>query len=378
MIKSKLIQYLFLISIISFPKSGIVFSGIPVTVNLVFFSLIALIIFFEKKILTKSHYGLFLIFLICWSFLVINRSELLLNSIGAKFGIAYWFVLIPLMWIVLAEQFRNDHFATIKFLIIALTFTSLFGFQQFLFGLDSMKVDGLTIAYGDSYSRKNLALVFADNSQSTKIPSTFQGGNIWGQCFALVLVWVIHFKIWRQVNSKVLKVLSVFSPAVGVYLSFSRTALIAAFFGILLSFLANLKVRRFFLVPVITLSFIFFFLITQTSNRYTFESLTNSAGRSNQWQNGFQSLSFFDWLLGSPQRFDGVSVQMEGLLGLLAQVGLVGFAFLVWLWIKIFPLKFNVIGLTLLFCVFVDSTYVSPPLLEIPILLLIMTPKDAL
>jgi hypothetical protein len=241
-----------------------------------------------------------------------------------------------------------------------------------------MKVDGLTIAYGDSYSRKNLALVFADNSQSTKIPSTFQGGNIWGQSFALVLVWVIHFKIWRQVNSKVLRVLSVFSPAVGVYLSFSRTALIAAFFGILLSFLANLNVRRFFLMPVITLSFIIFFLITQTSNRYTFESLTNSAGRSNQWQNGFQSLSIFDWLLGSPQRFDGVSVQMEGLLGLLAQVGLVGFAFLVWLWIKIFPLKFNVIGLTLLFCVFVDSTYVSPPLLEIPILLLIMTPKDAL
>lgn len=374
----KIHQYLFLIFLVSFPKAGIVFSGIPITVNLVVFSFIALVIFLEKKILTKSQYGLFLIFLTGWTLLVINRSELLLNSNSAKFGVIYWLLIIPLMWILFNEQYRNSNFASIEFLIIAFTFTSLYGVQQYLFGLESMKVEGLTIAYGDSYSRKNLALAFADNSQATKIPSTFQGGNIWGQSFALILVWVIHFRIWRYVNLKALKLLSVLSPTVGVYLSFSRTALMAAFFGILLSFLSLSNIRRYFLMPTIVTTFFIFFAISQSSNRYSFESFTNSAGRTNQWKNGIQSFGILDWIFGNPPRFDGVILEMEGLLGLLAQVGLVGFGYLVWLWLKIFPVKFNVIGLTLLLCIFLDSTYVSPPLLEFPILLLIMTPNKLL
>jgi hypothetical protein len=126
------------------------------------------------------------------------------------------------------------------------------------------------------------------------------------------------------------------------------------------------------------MALIVFFTSNLSLGRYSFESFTNSAGRSSQWSAGFTNYSLTDWLLGRTSIASGASFHMEGVLGVFGQVGVVGFLLILFLWVNIFEQRFMWLGLTTLICLILDSTYLTPPLLLIPSLLTLANIEGAI
>ncbi len=366
------------ISTFLFPKAGLNLQGIPFTVNLIVIGMLIIhcfLCYFTQFELTKL---ILLSLMVPWLALCLSRSSALIENRTLRFGSIYWFLLVPFFWVSVECLRRSGRVISPRLVVYCSLGATMFGIGQFLWGLNFLKIMGLTIAWGDSYDRKNLNIFSADNSIGTKIPSTFQGGNIWGQCSALILVWVVVFQAWRMFNSKLLQLASVASPFVAVFLSFSRTAVVAIVVTLTVYFLRDQK--RFLGVGAL-ISFLAL-LVFSTSNlslgRYSFESFTNSAGRSSQWSAGFTNYSLTDWLLGRTSIVSGASFNMEGILGVFGQVGVVGFLLILFLWVNIFEQRFMWLGLTTLICLILDSTYLTPPLLLIPSLLTLANIEGAI
>ncbi len=352
-----------------FPKAGFNLNGIPLTLNLMMvILLVSLTLFRHSHQVTQVQLRVLSI-LGPWTLLCFFRSTPLIESRTLRYGLIYWCLIVPIFWITVECINRSGKSISPKIAIYCSFAATLFGIGQFLWGLNFLKVKGITIAWGDSYERKNLNIFNANDAIGTKIPSTFQGGNIWGQCSSLMLVWIIVFQVWRVFNSRLLQIATVLSPSIAVFLSFSRTAVVASVISLTFFFLREQKKFLRFI-----LFLIFVFVVVSTSSkfslgRYSLDSFTNSAGRTLQWSTGFSNYSVSDWLFGRNGSQLSSFVEMEGFFGLLGQVGIVGFFLLLFLWLNIFNGYFRWLGLAILICIILDSTYVSPPLLLIPSLL---------
>lgn len=364
------------VSTLLIPKAGLNWQGIPLTINLMMVMiLIALSFFRHFEHITQINLRL-LSLLLPWTLLCIFRSSPLIESRTLRFGLIYWCFIVPIFWITVESLNRSGIYINPKIVVYCSFGATLFGLGQFFWGLDFFKVKGLTIAWGDSYERKNLNIFNANDAIGTKIPSTFQGGNIFGQCASLILIWVIVFRVWRVFNSRLLQIATVVSPSVAVFLSFSRTAIVSAVVSLAFYFLRN---QKRILGSVVFLS-ILYFIISATSQvslgRYSLESFTNSAGRTMQWSTGLNNYSIADWVFGRNGIPASSFIDMEGILGLFGQIGIAGFLLLLFIWSNIFKGKFVWLGLATLICLILDSTYVSPPLLLIPSLLTVSKLRD--
>ena len=194
------------VSTLLFPKAGINTNGIPITVNLAIIAIViaASIFRFFQQISLASL--VIISILIPWFFLASARSTALVESRTLKFGAIYWFVIVPLFWIAIENLARNNQKASPKLVTHCSLAATFFGLGQYIYGLKFLNVPGLTIALGDFYERKNLSIFSDGSALGTKIPSTFQGGNIWGQCTALILVWIITFQVWNVYENKIMKI----------------------------------------------------------------------------------------------------------------------------------------------------------------------------
>jgi hypothetical protein len=359
------------ISTLLTPKAGLNWHGIPLTINLMIvtiFLFLSLIRHFER--ITQNNLRL-LSLLLPWTLLCFFRSSPLIESRTLRFGLIYWCFIAPIFWVTVDALNKSGISIDPKIAVYCSFGATLFGLGQFIWGLNFLKVTGLTIAWGDSYERKNLSIFNANDAIGTKIPSTFQGGNIWGQCASLILIWVVVFRVWRIFNSRILQIATVISPSIAVFLSFSRTAIAASVVSLAIYFL-RAKKRIFGFVLFLTFVYIIVSTTSQYSlGRYSLNSFTNSAGRTMQWANGFANYSIIDWLFGRSGTSASSFIDMEGILGLFSQVGIVGFFLLLSVWMNIFKGNFKWIGVAILICLILDSTYVSPPLLLIPSLLVV-------
>lgn len=357
------------ISTLLIPKAGLNWQGIPLTINLMLVtSLLVLSLIRHFEHISQNNLRL-LSLLIPWTLLCFFRSSPLIESRTLRFGLIYWCVIVPIFWVMVEALDKSGISIDPKIAVYCSFGASLFGLGQFIWGLNFLKVTGLTIAWGDSYDRKNLNIFNANDAIGTKIPSTFQGGNIWGQCTSLILIWVVVFRVWRIFNSRILQIATVASPSIAVFLSFSRTAIAATVVSLAFYFL---RAKKRFLGFVLFLTFVYFIVSTTSQfslGRYSLNSFTNSAGRTVQWASGFANYSIADWLFGRSGTPASSFIDMEGILGLFSQVGIIGFLLLLLIWMNIFKGNFKWIGVAILICLILDSTYVSPPLLLIPSLL---------
>ncbi len=354
------------ISTLLFPKAGFNYGGVPITFNIFCVLLIIIIYIFRffQQIQVVSFVAISL--LVPWFFLISVRSNSLIESRTLKFGSIYWFLIVPLFWIAVENLSKNNRSVPIKLILNCNVLATLYGLGQYLFGLRFLSVPGLTLAWGDSYERKNLSLFDTTNVVGSKIPSTFQGGNIWGQCSAIILVWVIVFRLWDVYVNKLMKISTVIMPSIGVGLSFSRTALFAAAATVFIFLIRNHDLRWRFIVGVFVTYTSLMIVSPANLDRFSFSSFTNSAGRTNQWQQGFENFSIPDWLFGRSNILPGSTINMEGLLGLFGQVGVVGFLILATLAIRLFSGELKWLGFCIFICLFLDSTYITPPLLLVP------------
>ncbi len=357
------------VSTLLFPKAGVNLNGIPITLNLLLIGI--LIIDCTMRYMSdfgKFHFIYFSL-MIPWLILCQVRSDILAENRTVRFGSVYWFLIVPLFWLSIELCIKAGHRIAPKIILYCSFGATLFGVCQFFLGLNFLRVNGVTIAWGDSYESKNLNIFESSFSVGTKIPSTFQGGNIWGQCSALILIWVVVFKMWKSFNSRILQFASVFSPCIAVFLSFSRTAVVTSLLCLGLYFLRDRKWFIKIAVYILAIFFLFSFSSRISGQRYSIESFSNSAGRSSQWKEGLSRYSVGDWLFGRSTTLAESSFSMEGLLGLFSQVGIVGFSLILLLWLKIFNGKYVWLGIGMLVCLILDSTYLTPPLLLIPSIL---------
>ncbi len=357
------------ISTLLVPKAGLNLQGIPLTLNLILVSFLVAFCILRYSNHLKMHDIILLSFILPWLLLCLIRSNALVENRTLRFGSFYWFLLVPFFWASMNCLKKSGRYVSPKLVVYCSFSTTLFGIGQFIWGLDFLRISGLTIAWGDSYERKNLTIFNSNDSTGTKIPSTFQGGNIWGQCSSILLIWVVVFQAWRIFESRLLRSATILSPAIAVFLSFSRTAVVASVFSLLLYFLRErtkvLGVGAFLSFLALTL-----FLTSDISlGRYSVESFSNSAGRSTQWLAGLTNFSLIDWLFGRSNILPDSAFHMEGILGLFGQVGILGFLIMVSLWVNNFKGSYAWLGLPTFICLILDSTYLTPPLLLFPSIL---------
>lgn len=357
------------LSTLLFPKAGINANGVPLTFNLLIVLMIILIYFFcFLQQINLSTWVIISLF-VPWFFLVNVRSNSIIESRTLKFGTIYWFLIVPFFWITIEILLRNNRKVPVKMVLYCSFAATFIGLGQYLYGLNFLKVPGLTIAWGDTYQRKNLTLFDSGISIGTKIPSTFQGGNIWGQCSALILVWIIVFQVWKVYEKRLMKFVVLAAPIIAILLSYSRGAIVAASVTILLFIISNSKINLRHIMGTLISMLVLLVLQPISLERYSPKSFFNSAGRANQWLAGFDNYSLPDWLIGRSTVTPGAAYHMEGLLGLFGQVGIYGFLLLTLIWVKSFGDQFRWLGLCIFICLLLDSTYISPPLLLIPAVL---------
>jgi hypothetical protein len=200
------------------------------------------------------------------------------------------------------------------------------GVAQYVLGLDALRVDGLTIAYGDSYAAKPL---FFEGGM--KIPSTYQNGNLLGAVFSC-LVW--YFILHRSARGRWWFVTAALAL---VLLSGSRTALLALAVTTLIFLIARFRAATLVgAACLIAVSYVALIRVAPAlASRYGFDSLFRSggSGRSVQWAFWWQNLDLSSLVLGDSSwrsLTPGTPVSnhslVEGLPGMVQQVGLLGLA----------------------------------------------------
>jgi hypothetical protein len=362
--------------ILLIPKAGINIGVVPITLST--FLVIAMIFCtLDRNIWLKSPY--FLIYGMLagtWILICFYRSDLLVAYTDLRFGTLMWFVFTPVFWLVINYGISKGLAISARNVIFPFGITVLFGIGQLLNGLNFLQIKGITLAVGASYQNKNLGVITSSDSVTSKIPSTYQGGNIWGQCAALILVWIIAEKIYEKYSSKLIKLIVIAMPVVAISISLSRTALIAALFGLIAHFRKSLiKILFYSISTILIVTFIVPTLNPVANQRYSFESFLQAGGRGAQWQSGLSSFTFSDWLFGGDNVIGNSTFRMEGLLGMVAQIGLIGVLILFLSAKKCSFFKVNAVTISLLTCIILDSTYVSPPILWIPPILALASKK---
>jgi len=358
--------------ILLFPKAGVKTGELPFLVSsFCALLLVAFLVIRKKKSEEHARVSGYVFFATWWYFLIIFRNSDFQFSSANKFAALSWFLLSPIFWI-LANKFRlSARTLNINWIYLCFSILSIYAISQYFFGLEFFQIPGLTIASGDSYLVKNLSIFEYKNVVAVKSPSTYQGGNLFGQTATIVLVWVLEVNSKKNYGSKALRLFMILSISAALLLSLSRTALVALAFGWLVYFSRSRSNGKGFLGIVVLFIVFAAYLEPVIFNRFSLTNLTSDAGRTDIWRQAFETYTPLDWLLGRVGPIPRRNVIMEGVFGLLSQVGLIGLIYLILCWKRAGLTKWPGVTAVFCFCVAIDSTYYYPPFMWIPALLLI-------
>lgn len=250
---------------------------------------------------------------------------------------------------------------------------AVFGLVQLFVGIDRTVVPGITLALGDSYLSKNNGILDQGTEEFSKIPSSYQSGNVWGTVSAFFVVIVAS----RVLNGRGVKGDLILLPLAGasVLLSGSRTAVVAVVtVGLVLAFRSSRLGRR-AVVTIGTMGAFFLAVWAQPGLllRLNVGSAvgSNAGGRTTMWPEVLSRMSLGDVLFGSLRFGYGTSSneQAEGWLGIVQQVGVIGVVFFVAVVVlatsgrlREWRLPFLVLGIAMI----LDSTYFVFPTLLLP------------
>ena len=250
---------------------------------------------------------------------------------------------------------------------------AVFGLVQLFAGIDRTVVPGITLALGDSYLSKNNGILDQGPEGFSKIPSTYQSGNVWGIVSAFFVIIVAS----RVLNGRRVKGDLILLPLAGVsvLLSGSRTAVVAGVtVGLALAFRRGRLGRR-AVVTIGTMGAFFLAVWAQPGLllRLSIGSAvgSNAGGRTTMWPEVLSRMSVGDVLFGSLRFGYGTSSneQAEGWLGVVQQVGVIGVVLFVAVVVlatsgrlREWRLPFLVLGIAMI----LDSTYFVFPTLLLP------------
>lgn len=374
--------YLFEFMNTVFPKAGIKFGGVSVTVAEILFIFSIIICFKDTfKVFFKVK-GLFIIYFI-FSFTIILSliSNLEFISLGAIFT-SVILIISPLTIII---GYNLNYEKAMKILMIALVITSVYSIMQWCIGIEKTAIYGLNIAYGDSFLDKPMGWGI-NGREAVKMPSTYQNGNGIALFYALAIPYLISYK-FNQIKVEKIKNISIFLGVIGLILSGSRSTIIP--FIVFLPYILKKIISKFKKKNQMLFLAIFIFLIifggiyimnfnnafiAQAIDRYVIDTISDPTGNGRIPQvihlfNTFLNESFFgvikNLIVGV---YWNVDVFTEGVLYILGKYGVIAFVTFIILLIKpiysMFKRSSELIAIGVL-CVFVaflvDTSFNYPP-----------------
>ena len=374
--------YLFEFMNTAFPKAGIMFGGVSVTVAEILFIFSIMLCFKDTfKVFLKIK-GLFIIYLM-FSFTIIMSiiSNLEFISLGAVFT-SIILIISPLTIII---GYNLNYEKAMRILVIALVITSIYSIMQWFIGIEKTAIYGLNIAYGDSFLDKPMGWG-VNGREAIKMPSTYQNGNGVALFYALAISCLLSYK-FKQSKVEKIKKISIFLGGIGLILSGSRSTIIP--FIVFLPYifkniLGKLKKKNQILVLAIVVFLIVFLgiyiinfnseFIAQAIDRYVIDTISDPTGNGRIPQivnlfNTFLNETFLgiikNLIVGV---YWNINVFTEGLLYILGKYGVVAFITFIILLVKPIYLMFKknnklmAIGLLCVFVAFiVDTSFNYPP-----------------
>lgn len=377
--------FITVVGLIAFPKAGIKAGDIPIPIFLGFVTLgsIVFLLRMRSRLTPAFTVGVLALWATAMATLEFRGSQ----TLAARALSAYWITSLLILAGLLRAIRSGDLDEGLQKILhrsvaFALTIVFFFGVGQYMMGIEWLQVPGLTIAFGDSYAAKPLLF-----EGGVKVPSTYQNGNLLG-IVAACLMW--YFVLVRRTR---VSLVFVAMAIILVVISGSRSAILALIATAFFYFVV--KSRPLAVVGACFLAGAGSLLLGQVAPslgaRYAIGSIFQSGagGRDLQWAYWWKHLNLNQLLFGDPQwRVQGAGAGVsehalvEGLPGIIQQVGLIGVALLiVVICIAVsgaFKRGYGYVLLPVLFASVIDSSYESFPVLWTSFLLasLALTTED--
>ena len=337
----------------AFPKAGIKLDGFPFPVFLFGLLFAMVLIAMKKKIV--NHTALATLATVLFIFWALFRAAIFASSgIGTVAAFLAWSA-IPLVMLYLATRIQDNMFSFRRSIEKGFLLAVGYAMLQFAFSIEATAIPGLTYALGDDLTQKHNVIYGGDGDYS-KIPSTYQNGNIFGLVAAAFLALAIQ-RIIRRAGTP-MDTLVLLASGAAIAVSGSRTAIVASVLAIALLFLVTgvLKTKvRVVIILGLAVSAVVAFQ-PQLLDRYSLANLQESggAGRSDMWALALSNLTPLEHWFGSE-----TFILTEGWLGVVMQIGVIG---IILMCVAIaFLLKrrpgFGIAVFVLLIGVVIDSSY---------------------
>lgn len=356
----------------TFPKAGVIVGGLPLPAMM--FMLFAAIPFLRQhRRAVARPTDWFAILALAWLALRLVMMTFDGGSAADAFALVGWYGLPVLLVLVgpavgsLAGEVAGRWTAGMELGVIA---ASTFAFVQFRLGIERTAVPGLTRAIGADYTRKPLQFAGGE-----KMPSTYQNGNVLGVVTA-VFCLIAADRFLRGEHTRRDGVVLVATAAATV-LSGSRTTIAGLILGLAV-LVARSKVSHRTAGVAVALGLAMAAVLAFSpalSERLvgTRSNDPNLTFRTTSWAKVLRESPVRELVAGSASWVqDSPKLgQVEGALGMVQQVGLVGVGLLVAVVVAATSApgarRWRILLIPLAISVLVDSAYLVFPTLFVPV-----------
>lgn len=307
----------------AFPKAGVKIGEFPFPVFLfgLAASLILVIVGRGRRSLPPGT----TLILMSYFALVLGRTVIFLEEgVASAVAFAAW-AAVPVAMTFIGVQVQDAipklTTAIQRGFIVAVAF----GLVQFVGGVEQTAVPGLTYALGDDLTSKNNVIYVDVGEDYSKIPSTYQNGNIFGLVAAAFFAMALTRLASRRATGWQYALLV--SSAIAIALSGSRTAVVAAVVAFVAVFLRGGHVGK--KLTAVGLLGIAVAVVIQVQpglvyrNSLDAVTSTGGAGRIAMWARALNEMSVIELLFGTSR-----TTLVEGWLGIIMQLGIAGLALL--------------------------------------------------
>lgn len=186
------ISYLFMIITLLFPKAGVTTSSLPITIATLVYS-IAIIanIRYYSRLNIPNYYICIYLYLIVSAIITVLLN---LQNFSAM-NVAYMVILLasPISF-TFGQQLDTKTAKKIISLIVIII--GLYSIVQLLIGVQETAIRGLTIAYGDDFSKKQIIR----SGWVSKIPSTYTNGTLLAPSLLVMISFLFETKSKTIIN----------------------------------------------------------------------------------------------------------------------------------------------------------------------------------
>lgn len=355
------------------PKAGITFGAFPLPVMLLV--LVGILPLLRRAARTRGSSEVTSLAILALAWMAVRMVVMVLDggTVTDLLALAGWYGL-PLLLLVGGPVFGSLRGEAgrrwVRNMELGILIACAFGFLQWAFGVTRFALPGITQAFGADLTEK--PIFFAGGS---KIPSTYQNGNVLGVATAFFFL-IAAERLLTGRGSRRDRVLLV-ATAVATILSGSRTAVLGLVLGLIVLVLRSRPSHR--TIGVCLGAGLAFLAVLQFSPALSDRLLGTTAKdpnvtfRTDSWSTVIHSASLTELATGGSTWVEAFPDpgQVEGFVGAVQQVGLIGMA----LFLGVFVVatrqpglrRWRLLLIPVAFSLGVDSAYLVFPTLFIPV-----------